>query len=447
MDSIVSSGNVSDSLFFNRRRVSPFLLFSIRRSIMIENDKILLTCMEMQDETTAFLDKLVRFKSLSSYEGPAVKWVHEQFRDIADVCELVPVPEDIVNDPDYSFRIDERPYEGRHNARAVKKGDGSGKSVIFNAHIDVVPASEGQKRPFDPYVEDGIMYGRGTCDCKGQVAVMWTVLRAMKKLGIKPEGDIILHFVIEEETGGNGTLALIRRGEEADCCINLEPTENNVYASIRGAVWFTGTVFGRAGHSGSAQTTVSALKMAIEAIKIIEDYNRELLEKTHGEDPLFLKYKNPMPVTFGQMQAGDWPAMAPQKAVFKGVFGLLTTPKEQVMSEIVERVKTRGPEWLKDNFEMTFSYRHDTSRLDPEHPMVGMLLNSYKEAGVKSEISSANFGADAWFYNNILGIPTVTSGCGSISHAHTMVEQVTLKDIVKEAAAMTIFIKEWCGLR
>ena len=132
--------------------------------------------------------------------------------------------------------------------------------------------------------------------------------------------------------------------------------------------------------------TVDA-KMAVEAIKIIEEYNRELLEETHGEDPLFLKYENPMPVTFGQMQAGDWPAMAPQKAVFKGVFGLLTTPKEQVMSEMVERVKTRGPEWLRDNFDMTFSYRHVTSRLDPEHPMVGTLLNAYNEVGVDSSVS------------------------------------------------------------
>jgi len=413
---------------------------------MFDKDKLLETCLGLQEETTAFLDRLVRFESVSSYEGPAAEWVYERFKEVSDECEKIPVPEDIVNDPDYSFRMDDRPYEGRPNVRAVIRGSGTGKSVLMNAHVDVVPPSQGQERPFDPHIEDGAMYGRGTCDDKGQIAVVWTIFKAMKKLGVRPKGDVIFHCVIEEETGGNGTLALIRRGEKADCCLNLEPAENNVLASVRGAVWFTGTVHGRAGHSGSAQTTVSALKMAIEAMNIIEEYNKDLLEKTHGEDPLFLKFKNPMPVTFGQLEAGDWPAMAPQKAVFKGVFGLLTTPKEEVMREMEERVRTRGPEWLRDNFEITFSYRHDTSRVDPDHPMVKLLLESYGDVGVKSELSAANYGADAWFYNNILGIPTVATGCGSINDAHTSHEHVVLRDIANEAAALMVFIDKWSGL-
>ena len=413
---------------------------------MIDKKAVLETCLDMQEDTTAFLDRAVRFESLSSYEGPVMHWLYEQFKEISDECELIPVPEDIVNDPDYSFRMDDRPYEGRPNLRVVLKGVGTGKSVLLNAHTDVVPTSGGQERPFDPYVKDGKMYGRGTCDDKGQIAVVWTLFSAMRKMGVRPGGDIVFHCVIEEETGGNGTLALIRRGEKADCCLNLEPAENNVLASIRGAVWFTGTVHGRAGHSGSAQTTVSALKMAIEAIRIIEEFNQDLLERTHAADPLFLRFKNPMPVTFGQIAAGDWPAMAPQKAVFKGVFGLLTTPKEQVMEEMIERVRTRGPEWLRDHFEMTFSYRHDTSTVDPGHPMVGQLVDSYREMGVESEISAANYGADGWFYNNILGIPTVATGCGSINDAHTSHEHVALRDIANETAALMLFIHKWSGL-
>lgn len=414
---------------------------------MIDKDTVLKTCLGLQDETTAFLDRLLRFESIGGYEGPAMHWLYEQFQGLADECELVPVAEDIVNDPDYAFRLDERPYAGRPNLRVVLKGDGTGKSVIMNAHVDVVPPSIGQDRPFDPYVKDGVMYGRGACDDKGQVAAAWTLLKALKKLGLRPKGDIILHLVIEEETGGNGTLALIRRGEKADCCLDLEPCSNNILASIRGAVWFTGTVYGRAGHSGSAGTTVSALKMAIEAIRIIEEYHDELLEKTHADDPLFLKFPNPMPVTFGQLTAGDWPAMAPQKAVFKGVFGLLTTPKEEVMREMVERVKTRGPEWLKDNFEMTFQYRHDTSRVDPNLPFVQTLKSAYEAVGVKSEITAMPASADTWFYNNILGIPSVSTGAGELVNAHTARESVVLKELATETAALVLFVRDFCGVR
>ena len=414
---------------------------------MITKDKIIQTCHGLLDETTSFLDKLVRFESVSSYEGPAMKWTYEQFSGCADICEMRPVPENIVNYPDYSFRMDEQPYEGRPNVRVVLKGDGSGKSVIFNAHVDVVPPSKGQERPFDPYIKGGSMYGRGTCDDKAQIAVMWTILNALKKLGAKPHGDVILHIVIEEETGGNGTLALIRRGEKADCCINMEPCSNNILTSVRGAVWFTGTVYGCAGHSGSSTTTVSALKMAIEAMNIIEKYHDDLLARTINDDPLFAQFENPMPVTFGQIEAGDWPSMAPQKAVFKGVFGLLTTPKEEVMNEMIERIRSHGPEWLKDNFEMSFQYRHDTSRIDPGLPFVKTLGECYQNVGIKSEIGSMPASSDAWFYNNILGIPTLATGCGHIGAAHTKSEHVVLKDVANEAAVLTLFIKEWCGLK
>ena len=122
---------------------------------MVNKKVIRTTCMELVKESTAFLDTLLRFESISGYEGPAMEWLYRQFSEITDVCEKVPVPEDIVDDPEYSSKVDKMPYDDRPNVRAVLRGDGSGKSVIFNAHVDVVPPTKKQERPFDPYVEDG----------------------------------------------------------------------------------------------------------------------------------------------------------------------------------------------------------------------------------------------------------------------------------------------------
>ena len=413
---------------------------------MVDKEKIIKACDDLLVDASIFLVRLIQFETTSSYEGPTIDWLYDRFKEYTDECEKIPVPENIVDDPDYSFRIKDRPYEGRPNIRAVLKGDGTGKSVIFNAHVDVVPPSKGQQRPFDPYVEDGVLYGRGACDDKGQIAVLWAMCKSIKKLGIRPKGDVILHLVIEEETGGNGTLAMIRRGEKADCCINLEPTRNNILTSIRGAVWFTSKFYGKAGHSGSAHQTVSALDMAIEGIKIIKEYHDDLLEETINDDPLFAKIANPMPVTFGQNEGGDWPAMAPQKQTFKGVFGFLTTPKEVVMQELIDRVRTRGPVWLKDNFEMTFQYRHDTSRIEPDMPFVKILERCYQDMGIKTEIGAMPASTDAWFYTNILKIPTLVTGCGDLGDAHTEKENVVLTDVIKTAAVLTEFIKDWCGI-
>ena len=182
---------------------------------MPDNETIRKTCESLIDEMTAFLDRLVRFESLPGYEGPAIDCVYEQLKDVADTCEKVPIPEDIVNDPEYQFTLDDRPYEGRPNIRAVIKGDGTGKSVIFNAHIDVVPPSTGHDRPFDPYVKDGALYGRGASDDKSQIAVMWTMLMVMKKLGIKPFGDPENTSQFDYELGLNIPCAF-RNGEKCE---------------------------------------------------------------------------------------------------------------------------------------------------------------------------------------------------------------------------------------
>jgi len=412
---------------------------------MVNKNVIRTTCMELVKESTAFLDKLLRFESISGYEGPAMDWLNRQFSELADICEKVPVPEDIVYDPEYSSKVDRMPYDGRPNVRAVLRGDGSGKSVIFNAHVDVVPPTKKQERPFDPYIEDGAIYGRGACDDKGQIAVLWTMLKALKMLGIRPKGDIIIHLVIEEEPGGNGTLALLRRGEQADCCINLEPMSNTICTSIRGAVWFDGTCHGWAGHSGTANVTVSALKIAMEAIGIIEDYHDELLARTIDDDPLFASLDNPMPVNFGELHAGNWPTIAPEKAVFTGMFGFLTTPKEEVMSEIVSRMKIRGSEQLKNAIEITFPYRHDTSRIDPELPFVKTLTSCYEDMGVTSRLAASTTSMDAWLYTHLLGIPTLATGIGRLEDAHTIHEHVMLRDIGLGAAVLTLFVQQWCG--
>lgn len=414
---------------------------------MVSENDIRTTCMELGKESTAFFDKLLRFESISGYEGPAMEWLYRQFSEFTDVCEKVTVPEDIVNDPEYSSKVDKTPYAGRPNVRTVLRGDGSGKSVIFNAHVDVVPPTKKQERPFDPYVRDGAIYGRGACDDKGQIAVLRTMLKAMKMLGIRPKGDVIIHLVIEEEPGGNGTLALLRRGEQADCCINLEPMSNTICTSIRGAVWFDGTCHGFAGHSGTANVTKSALKIAMEAIGIIEDYHDELLKQTINNDPLYAGLDNPMPVNFGELHAGNWPTIAPEKAVFTGMFGFLTTRKEEVMNEIVNRMKTRGSERLKDAIEITFPYRHDTSRIDPELPFVKTLASCYEDMGVKSRLAASTTSMDAWLYAHLCGIPTLATGIGRLEDAHTIHEHVMLRDIGFGAAVLTLFVQRWCGIK
>jgi acetylornithine deacetylase len=398
----------------------------------------------VRGETERFLCDLIRVPSLPGQEAAAIDCAAKAFDGIAEV-ERVALSDDILRDEDYADPVPGLRYNGRSNLRLRMPGANGGRSLLFNTHLDVVPASEGQDRPFDPVVDAGIVRGRGACDAKGQAATIFTVFAALRRLGVRLNGDLLAHLVVEEEVGGNGTLAMTRRGERADACIVMEPTEMRILSSVRGAVWFRVICTGKPGHSGRAGGTVSALKMAIEVIGILERYHAKLLAESRGI-PLFDQFPNPMPITFGKLEAGNWPAAAPARAVLEGVLGLLPNKtRYQVMDEMKQAILQEAGEWLRENFALEFMYRHDSHVLDPAHALPTGLATSCKEAGIAGEISAMTASCDSWFYNNQLNIPSVVFGPGTLSVAHSREEHISVDDISKAAVILMRFVQNWCG--
>lgn len=395
-------------------------------------------------ETEKFLCDLIRYPSVPGHEKGAMECAAARFAGLAEV-EHVELHDSLREDEDYSDPVPDLHYEGRFNLRLRRPGTGGGRSLLLNTHIDVVPASEDHERPFDPRVIDGEIWGRGACDAKGQVAVMYAALLALERLGSRLPGDVLVHLVVEEEVGGNGTLAMVRRGEQAGGCIVMEPTGLKILPSVRGAVWFRVKLTGRPGHSGRAGDTVSALKMAIRVIEILEDYHARLLAASRGIE-LFDAFENPMPITFGKLAAGDWPATAPARAVVEGVLGLLPNKtRYQVMDEMRQAILDGGDEWLRRHFELEFMYRHDAHVLPADHPLVKELESCCREFGAPGEVSAMTASCDSWFYNNQLGIPTLVFGAGSLGVAHSNEERIAVEDITKAAAILVRMIGRWCG--
>lgn len=392
-----------------------------------------------RDSVTQILCDLIAIPSTRGGEGAAQRYLMEKLKPLCQQCDFVTVPESIVEDPDYSFPIEGLTYADRPNILAVQKGKKPGKTLIFNTHLDTVPPSPGQDNAYKPIVKDGVIYGRGACDAKGQAVTMYLVAEALAELGL-PSGEVNYHFVIEEECGGNGTLAMVRRGAKADAAIVMEPSNMTIQPSVRGAVWFDVTCYGRSGHSGRAGDVVSALKKAIIAIDLLEKYHTNLLAASRHV-PLFDKFANPMPITFGELHAGDWPATAPSVARFRGVMGLLpNVTREEVMEGMRRAIAESDDEWLRDNFEINFIYKHDANVIPVDHSLVKGIEAACSSVGVKPEITAMTASCDAWLYNNQLKIPTLVFGPGDLKYAHSREEHINVDEILKAAEVLVTYI-------
>ena len=413
---------------------------------MVSVESIHKVVLQLTSEAEQFLCDLIKFPSVSGQEHEAMLFLYDTFKKLSLNVEKVELSDSIVSDPDYSCPIPDLKYNGRFNLRIVHKGSGSGRTLLISTHVDVVPPSEGMSDAWSPRVEDRIVFGRGSCDAKGQIATIFLVFKAMEILQIKFNGNIVVHLVVEEENGGNGTLAMIRRGEKADGCIVMETCEGKVCTSCRGAVWFRLLFNGKAGHSGQPEQTRSALLMARDAINILEQYHADLLEQSRGI-ALFDAYSNPMPITFGRIKAGSWPATAPSVAILEGVLGLLPNKtKEEVCHEIRQVLINNTNEFFANNFELSFTFRHDCSVVDPLHELPQAILNACQKVDTLSEVGALVGGSDTWFYNNKLGIPTVAYGPGTMKVAHSKDEHISMNEIATAAEVLIILFLDYCGI-
>jgi acetylornithine deacetylase len=399
-------------------------------------------------ESVEFLCDLIRIPSTRGNEGPVNRLVAERMKDLCTGAALMQIPESFKDDPLYSWPIPGLSYEQTQNLRLTLAGASpeTSRSLILNAHADVVPPSKNQENAFQPSVRDGVVTGRGACDDKGQIAVIHLLLSTLKKLRLRPRGTLTVDIVVEEENGGNGTLFMVRNPVHADGAIVMEASERKIFAAVRGAVWFEVICHGKPGHSGRAGDVVSALKEGVKAMGALEEYHDRLLAASRGYNPLFDAYENPMPVTFGTMNAGDWPATAPARASIKGVFGFLpNTTVKAVQQGMVDAIKNSPHGYLREHFDILFTMlNNEGNELPVGHPLVQELITAGIDAGTPMEVSAMTAACDAWRYAG-MNIPTVVMGAGNLKYAHSNEEQISVAEIKETSGVLLRFLERWCG--
>ena len=133
-------------------------------------------------------------------------------------------------------------YANRSNLVYVAPGSRvarSGQSVALNAHLDVVAPF------FPPRVKSNVVFGRGSCDDKGPVVSIVAAFKVladlMPRFRLAWNQNVVAMFVVEEETGGNGSLSLALDRELKklyDSIVVCECAGLKFHPANRGAVWY-----------------------------------------------------------------------------------------------------------------------------------------------------------------------------------------------------------------
>ena len=306
--------------------------------------------------------------------------------------------------------------------------------VMLSGHTDVVPV-KGQNWDTDPFClteVDDKLYGRGSADMKGFIALVLSRVSAM--ISTELNKPIHLAFSYDEEIGCVGVKRLLDLMEhqpvKPHCCIIGEPTSMEVVIGHKGKCSSRVRVRGHACHSGQAPFGVNAVDYAAELIV----YIRQLAREKAKNGPFDKDYEVPYTTLHtGTVNGGTALNIVPNLCQFDFEIRHLYEEDPQYL---LDKIKS----YARDNLQVEMNSISAETGIDFEtlatYP--GLLTDPSSEFVfyIKQLLdndahSKVIFGTEGGLFQQRLGIPTLVCGPGSIDQAHKPNEYLGLEQLKK----------------
>ncbi len=367
-------------------------------------------------------------------------------------------------------------FDGRPNLVANLAGSEE-RSLILCGHIDVVPVGDPARWSVDPFggdIKGNRLYGRGSIDMKGGVAACVAAARAISRAGIKLDGRLSVHSVVDEEAGGFGAMDAVRKGKLAKAILVAEPTWGDVLPAEGGLEWARVTIRGRTAHSawryneiypqrqeeGRLEPGVNAIELASRFIQALRNYE---LDRTRARShPLLPVGMNT--INIGVMHAGAGlggnglpitmtnPAIIPDIAVIDLDMKFLpdeTSAQYRRDFEAFVHHFAQTDAWLRENppsIQWELGGLHFPPLNTPaDHPLVKSLITRKSQIGRKPDLKGFVAVCDAAHYAGagVDGVIFGPSGDGF----HGDDEYVDIESLVETTKVIAAAIIDWCGVR
>ncbi|PZE20551.1 acetylornithine deacetylase [Paenibacillus xerothermodurans] len=404
-----------------------------------------------QDELVQLLERLIRFPT----PAPPARNTDEAQRFIASFLQ------------DNGFTVDKWDvYPGDPNVAGVLKGSHPEhyKSLIVNGHIDVAEVSEDEaweQGPFTPVVTDGVIIGRGAADMKGGMAGALFAVQLLHEAGIHLPGDLIFQSVIGEEVGEAGTLECCKRGYTADFAVVVDSSDLHIQG--QGGV-ITGWITVKSSqthhdatrksmiHAGGKRFAASAIEKMMRIIQGLQELERHwaVMKSYPGYEP-GTNTINPAVIEGGRHAA----FIADECRLWITVHFYPNETYEQVAQEIEEHIRqvAAADVWLRENpprFEWGGSSMIEdrgeifpSLEVDPDHPGVQTLKRSHEGVlRMPAVVDVSPTVTDGGWFGHA-GIPAAIYGPGDLHNAHSVNEQLSVRQLVDYTKVILKFIYEW----
>lgn len=407
---------------------------------------------ELFDTQLDFLSRIVRCRSLRGRESDVQQLIEAELSAKGWDLRRIPTLAD-PNDPRFSpGAID---YSGSWNLVAKRGQEGSGRSLILNAHVDVVPPGPTEDWADDPFsgkILDGWLYGRGAGDMKAGMSAIVYAMEALNRAGLKPSGAVQIHSVIDEELTGNGAASMLAAGLMADAVLIPEPTDEQLVRANSGVIKFRLTLRGRPAHPREPESGSSAIDLAIRLATRLKELEADWIAEKVAH-PGFEHIPNPVALTIGTIEGGEWIASLPSRCVMEGRVGFFpgdsVSARRSSFENFVQEVWRRDPEFsngpppqvewvgvcqagyrlgLQGAAEMVLGEAHQLAR-EGHAPLSDYVMTCY---------------LDSALYTNHAGIPSLVYG-PITENIHGIDERVSIDSLKHVTKTIALFIVGWCG--
>lgn len=302
-------------------------------------------------------------------------------------------------------------------------GIGEGDDVLLlNTHLDVVPPSEGHPfDPFDPVVQDGVLYGRGSVDAKASGAAMTTALLELARDGWAPSnGQVLVALTTYEESGGgyNGLEDLRSHLPSLSAGLVGEPTRLQPCVAQKGLLILKLHAHGSSAHAGRAHLGDNAISRAARDIQRLDALTLDR-EDPHLGTPL---------VSVTTIEGGTARNVIPDRCTF--AVDIRTTPA-YTHDEIVAEVEALVESEVEVHSDRFVPVATDTD---------ARIVQACRAALPDAEPFGSPTASDWIFLHDI---PVVKIGPGRSTRSHTANERIAIAEVERAVDAYKAIIQAY----